>query len=76
MENEDKLHLHDECMFLADRGKVYRLSMERLEKELIEKALLHSNGNQLLAAKILGVNRNTLRAKIKKLGIDPNKWKI
>jgi len=24
----------------------------------------------------LGINRNTMRAKIKKLQIDPNKWKI
>jgi two-component system nitrogen regulation response regulator GlnG len=47
-----------------------------IEKPLIERALERTYGNQLKAAKILGINRNTIRTKIKKLGIDPHKWKI
>jgi two-component system nitrogen regulation response regulator GlnG len=31
--------------------------------------LLHTGGNQLRAAAILGINRNTLRKKISELGI-------
>ena len=50
-------------------GKVYRLVIDRTEKILIEKALERAHGNQILAAKILGLNRNTLRYKIKKLSI-------
>lgn len=37
-----------------------------IEKELILRALQKTNGNQVQAAKILGINRNTLRGKIEK----------
>lgn len=40
-----------------------------LEKELIIRALQKTNGNQVQAAKILGINRNTLRGKIEKYHI-------
>lgn len=76
MEQAANNHNSDECIFLTQRGRVYKMNVERLEKQLIEKALEHSNGNQLLAAKILGLNRNTLRAKINKLEVDVNKFKI
>ena len=46
-----------------------------VEKPLIERALKRTWGNQLKAARILGINRNTMRAKIKKLAIDVDKWK-
>ncbi len=39
------------------------------EQTKIVEALRQSNGNQTLAAKILGCHRNTLRAKIRQLGI-------
>ncbi len=41
-----------------------------VEKPLIEKVLAASRGNQLKAAALLGVNRNTLRKKIRELGIE------
>ena len=50
-------------------GRIYRSVIDRTEKILIGKALEHAGGNQILAAKILGLNRNTLRYKIKKLDI-------
>ena len=50
-------------------GRVYRSVIDRIEKILIEKALERSSGNQLAASKILGLNRNTLRCKIRKLNI-------
>ena len=46
-----------------------------IEKPLIEYVLERTEGNQLKAARILGINRNTMRAKIKKLAIDIDKWK-
>ncbi|OGW76751.1 MAG: hypothetical protein A3I73_05425 [Omnitrophica bacterium RIFCSPLOWO2_02_FULL_45_16] len=46
-----------------------------VEKPLIEQTLEKTAGNQSKAAKILGINRNTIRSKIKKLGIDAKKWK-
>ncbi|MFA5260239.1 MAG: helix-turn-helix domain-containing protein [Candidatus Omnitrophota bacterium] len=45
------------------------------EKPLIEKTLKETFGNQLKAAKVLGINRNTLRNKIRKLGIEVGRWK-
>jgi two-component system nitrogen regulation response regulator GlnG len=44
--------------------------LERTERPLIEAVLAHTNGNQLRAAALLGINRNTLRKKITELGID------
>ncbi|MGI9449971.1 MAG: helix-turn-helix domain-containing protein, partial [Geminicoccaceae bacterium] len=41
-----------------------------VEKPLIEKVLAVSRGNQLKAAALLGVNRNTLRKKIRELDIE------
>ncbi len=43
--------------------------INEFEKPLILKTLEFCRGNQIKAAKILGINRNTLRAKIKKLQI-------
>ena len=40
-----------------------------LEKPLIEFALARARGNQVQAARILGLNRNTLRKKLAELGI-------
>ena len=40
-----------------------------LKDHLILKALEFCNGNQIKTSKILGINRNTLRSKLKKLKI-------
>lgn len=48
---------------------IYDLLMPLFEKPLIEITLEATGGNQLKAAKILGINRNTLRKKIVELGI-------
>lgn len=65
----------DENIYQEKRGLVYKLILEAIEKPIIEKALDFTGGNQLKAAKLLGINRNTIRTKIKKLGIELNKWK-
>lgn len=66
----DKLiqELAESCFF-SKRKHLYKFIIEAAEKPLIERVLLETEGNQLQAAKILGINRNTLRSKIKKLGI-------
>ncbi len=56
-------------------GQVYKSVVDEIEKPLIEAALERAEGNQLKAAKILGINRNTLRAKMKKFDIKAGKWK-
>ena len=58
------------------KGDVYKSIMEMVEKPIIEYALGRTGGNQLMAARILGINRNTIRSKTKKFGIDARKWKM
>lgn len=48
---------------------LYRFVMESVERPLIQKALERSGGNQLAAARMLGINRNTLRARMRSLGV-------
>ena len=43
--------------------------LAEIEKPLIMETLYHTAGNQIKAAHILGLNRNTLRKKIKELNI-------
>jgi len=73
---EKKIVELDDSLYKEKQGIAYRYVLETIEKPLIEHALERTYGNQLKAAKILGINRNTIRTKIKKFGIDPNKWKI
>ena len=44
--------------------------IERIERPLIELTLKKTRGNQIRAAQILGINRNTLRKKIVDLRIE------
>lgn len=55
-----------------DLGKkeLYRNLVEKVERPLLARVLLHTQGNQIKAASILGINRNTLRKKIVDLNID------
>ena len=47
----------------------YNSFLKEIEKPLIMQTLNVTDGNQIKASKILGLNRNTLRKKIKDLGI-------
>lgn len=49
--------------------KLYRKVMCEVERPLITLSLEITHGNQLKAAELLGVNRNTLRKKIRELDI-------
>ena len=48
---------------------LYQQFLHEFEYPLITATLAATNGNQIKAAKILGLNRNTLRKKIQNLGI-------
>jgi two-component system nitrogen regulation response regulator GlnG len=54
----------------VDVDNLYALVIERIERPLIELTLRKTRGNQIRAAQILGINRNTLRKKITDLRID------
>lgn len=49
---------------------VYDLLMAEVERPLLVACLRATDGNQLKAAKLLGINRNTLRKKLGDLGLD------
>jgi len=57
----------------VDLDNLYSLVVQRVERPLIELTLKKSRGNQVRAAQILGINRNTLRKKIADLHIDLKK---
>ena len=52
------------------QGDVYNYFVTELEKVLLLEVLKNKNGNQLKAAELLGLNRNTLRKKITELNIN------
>ena len=49
---------------------LYDRILREIERPLISLTLSATSGNQLQAAKVLGLNRNTLRKKIRDLQID------
>jgi len=49
----------------------YDLMLGLVEKPLLRAVLRETGGNQVRAAQILGINRNTLRKKLIEHGIDP-----
>ena len=48
---------------------VYDRVLREIERPLIARALVATRGNQPKAADVLGLNRNTLRKKIRELDI-------
>ena len=56
-----------------DKGDIYDRVLEQVERPLIRYTLEKTRGNQVRAADILGINRNTLRKKISELGIQLKK---
>lgn len=73
---KDKVIELQDSLFIEKRGILYKSVLEAIERPLLEQTLERCEGNQLKAARILGINRNTMRAKIRKLNIDVSKWKI
>jgi len=72
---KDRVVELESSLFIEKKGVLYKSVLEAVEKPLLEQTLERCEGNQLKAARILGINRNTMRAKIKKLDIDVSKWK-
>jgi len=72
---KDKVIAFENSLFNEKKGVLYKSVVEAIERPLIEQTLERTEGNQLKAARILGLNRNTLRAKIKKLDIKLDQYK-
>jgi len=54
-----------------DDGTLYDRLIAEVERPLIAAMLARHGGNQLRAARALGINRNTLRKRLDSLGIEP-----
>ena len=48
---------------------LYKLLISEVEKPLLETVMKHTGSNQVRAAQVLGINRTTLRSKLKKYDI-------
>jgi two-component system, NtrC family, nitrogen regulation response regulator GlnG len=63
--------------FFAEYGSslppdgLYNRVLEEMERPLLLTTMAAVSGNQLRAARLLGINRNTLRKKLSDLNIDP-----
>lgn len=65
LENLIRIHLNQS----GATDNLYATLLPTLERPLIRAVLEKTQGNQLRAAEILGINRNTLRKKILELGL-------
>ena len=43
---------------------IYDMVLANIEKPMLEVVMKHADGNQTVAAEMLGINRNTLRKKL------------
>ncbi|MBI3109329.1 MAG: hypothetical protein HYY95_27785, partial [Candidatus Rokubacteria bacterium] len=50
---------------------LHALMVGLVEKPLLRAVMRETKGNQVRAAQLLGINRNTLRKKLKEHGIAP-----
>ena len=53
-------------------GTIHAEAVAALERPLFAAVLRQTSGNQLRAASLLGINRNTLRKRLSDLEIDPD----
>lgn len=49
---------------------LYRLVLEQVERPLLERVLTYNRGNQSRSAAMLGINRATLRKKLRSYDLD------
>lgn len=66
---EKRLHDFIKRFKSSEGSNLYYALLREIEKPLLTMVLKETKGNQLEAAHILGLNRNTLRKKIKELNI-------
>ncbi len=55
-----------------ESANLYELVLGLVERPLLMAVLRETGGNQLRAAALLGINRNTLRKKLRALGLKPD----
>lgn len=61
------------CFLQLNGNKInnlYQLALAEFEKPLLDIVMQYTRGNQSKAALVMGMNRGTLRKKLKKYGMD------
>jgi len=53
-----------------DVDDMYDLVLSEIEAPMLEEVMQYTRGNQTRAANLLGINRGTLRKKLKKYGMN------
>lgn len=66
----DALERYFEQLDGHEPDDLYRMVMEEVERPLLECVMLHCGGNQTRASEHLGINRGTLRKKLKQYALD------
>ena len=66
---EEALQCYFETLNGHKPGHLYELVMREVEEPLFKVVMGHVQGNQSRAATILGINRGTLRKKLREFGI-------
>ncbi len=61
---EDAVRKEARKLIREDPGKVYHELIGKVSRLIIEEAVKETKGNQVLASKLLGINRMTLRKKL------------
>jgi two-component system nitrogen regulation response regulator GlnG len=54
-------------------GNIYSQVLEAVERILLPQVLQHTRGHQVQASELLGINRTTLRHKLRSLGLAVDK---
>ena len=72
---EQKIGDFVRAMNMGSGKNLYPTLMRAVERPLIEMALRETHGNQIKAARLLGLNRNTLRKKITEFDISVSQAK-
>ncbi|WP_341502136.1 DNA-binding transcriptional regulator Fis [Gallaecimonas sp. GXIMD4217] len=53
-----------------DVNELYEMVLSEVEAPMLDVVMMHTRGNQTKAANMLGINRGTLRKKLKKYGMN------
>ncbi len=56
-------------LLAASRGNIYYHVQAAVDRVVLDAVLEHAKGNQVEAAELLGISRNTLRSKLRNLGL-------
>lgn len=71
LEKEIKKMVHSLGRY--EKGNIYSLLMDEVERYIITSVLEETNHNYLRASRVLGIGRSTLYRRIKSLGIEEKK---